>query len=123
MTEAVQILFDRVPLPEVNFFVVVITVQQQAGGNLSEALGNLAHVLRNRKKMQGKIKAMSSEAKASAYIIGSLPFIVAFLVSLVTPNYLEPLYTTQIGMIWLGIATVLMGFGIFVMNRMIQIDF
>ncbi len=66
MTEAVQVLYDRVPLPEVNFFVVVITVQQQAGGNLSEALGNLARVLRNRKKMKAKVKAMSSEAKASA---------------------------------------------------------
>ena len=73
-SEAVQVLFERMPLPEVNFFVVVITVQQQAGGNLSEALGNLARVLRNRKKMKQKIKAMSSEAKASAGIIGSLPY-------------------------------------------------
>src|SRR5690606_21724444 len=77
MTEAIQILLDRVPVPEVNFFVVVITVQQQAGGNLSEALTNLSRVLRNRKKMQAKVKAMSSEAKASAMIIGALPFVVA----------------------------------------------
>ena len=96
------------PLPEVNFFVVVITVQQQAGGNLSEALGNLSRVLRNRKKMKQKIKAMSSEAKASAGIIGSLPFIVAILVTLTTPGYLLPLFTTPIGMIWLGIAVVMM---------------
>ncbi len=82
MAEAVTILFERVPVPEVNFFIVVITVQQQAGGNLSEALGNLSRVLRNRKAMKLKIKAMSSEAKASAGIIGSLPFIVATLVSL-----------------------------------------
>lgn len=89
-TEAVQMLFDRMPLPEVNFFVVVITVQQQAGGNLSEALGNLSRVLRNRKKMKQKIKAMSSEAKASAGIIGSLPFIVGILVTLTTPAYMVP---------------------------------
>jgi tight adherence protein B len=122
-TEAVQMLFERMPLPEVNFFVVVITVQQQAGGNLSEALGNLSRVLRNRKKMKQKIKAMSSEAKASAGIIGSLPFIVAILVSLTTPTYLLPLFTTTIGLIWLGIAGVLMFIGGFIMNRMIQFDF
>lgn len=123
MTEAVQILFDRVPLPEVNFFVVVITVQQQAGGNLSEALGNLANVLRNRKKMKAKIKAMSSEAKASAGIIGSLPFIVAILVSLTTPGYMLPLFQTQIGNIWLGIAGIMMSIGIFIMKKMVEFDF
>ena len=122
-TEAIQILFDRMPLPEVNFFVVVITVQQQAGGNLSEALGNLSRVLRNRKKMKQKIKAMSSEAKASAGIIGSLPFIVAILVTLTTPTYMVPLFTTTIGLIWLGISAILMSIGGFMMNRMIQFDF
>ncbi|MEO6395275.1 MAG: type II secretion system F family protein [Devosia sp.] len=123
MTEAIQSLFDRVPLPEVNFFVVVITVQQQAGGNLSEALGNLARVLRNRKKMKQKIKAMSSEAKASAGIIGSLPFIVGTLVSLTTPSYMVPLFTTNIGFLWLGIAATMMFMGGFVMYKMIQFDF
>jgi tight adherence protein B len=123
MSEAVGILVERVPLPEVNFFVVVITVQQQAGGNLSEALGNLARVLRNRKKMAAKVKAMSSEAKASAIIIGSLPFIVAGLVSIVSPGYLGPLVSTPIGMLWLAVAGIMMAFGIFVMNRMIQFDY
>jgi tight adherence protein B len=123
MAEAVTVLFDRVPLPEVNFFIVVITVQQQAGGNLSEALGNLARVLRNRKRMKQKVKAMSSEAKASAGIVGSLPFIVSILVSLTTPGYMLPLIQTPIGMIWLGIAVLLMATGLFVMNRMIQFDF
>jgi tight adherence protein B len=123
MTEAVQVLLDRVPVSEVNFFVVVISVQQQAGGNLSEALGNLSRVLRNRKKMKAKVKAMSSEAKASAGIIGSLPFVVATLVSLTTPGYLLPLVQTPIGMIWLGIAAIMMSMGIFIMNRMIQFDF
>jgi tight adherence protein B len=121
--EAVSVLFERMPLPEVNFFVVVITVQAQAGGNLSEALGNLSRVLRNRKKMKQKIKAMSSEAKASAGIIGSLPFLVGTLVSLTTPSYMVPMFTTTIGMIWLGIAAVMMAFGVWVMSRMIQFDF
>ena len=123
MTEAVQVLLQRVPLPEVNFFVVVITVQQQAGGNLSEALGNLARVLRNRKKMKAKVKAMSSEAKASAGIIGSLPFVVGILVSITSPKYLLPLFTTSLGHIWLGIAVVMLAAGIFVMNRMVKFDF
>lgn len=122
MHEAVEVLFERVPLPEVNFFVVVIAVQQQSGGNLSEALSNLAKVLRNRKKMQAKIKAMSSEAKASAMIIGGLPFVVAGLVSLVSPAYLVPLYTTTIGYLWLGVAAVLMAIGGFIMNRMVQFE-
>ncbi len=123
MMEAVQVLFDRVPLPEVNFFVVVITVQQQAGGNLSEALTNLSRVLRNRKKMKAKVKAMSSEAKASAMIIGSLPFIVAGLVSVVTPGYFSPFIETEIGMLLLGVAGMMMGIGIFIMRKMLQFDF
>ena len=123
MTEAVSVLLDRVPLPEVNFFVVVITVQQQAGGNLSEALGNLAKVLRNRKKMKQKIKAMSSEAKASAGIIGSLPFVVGILVSITSPTYLAPLFTTTLGYIWLGIGVAMLTAGIFVMSKMVKFDF
>jgi tight adherence protein B len=123
MAEAVVILFERVPVPEVNFFIVVITVQQQAGGNLSEALGNLARVLRNRKAMKLKIKAMSSEAKASAGIIGSLPFIVAILVSLTSPAYLLPLVMTTTGQMWLGIAAIMLSMGIFVMRRMVSFDF
>jgi tight adherence protein B len=121
--EAIQTLFDRMPLPEVNFFVVVITVQQQAGGNLSEALGNLARVLRNRKKMKQKIKAMSSEAKASAGIIGSLPFIVGILVTLTTPTYMVPMFTTTLGLIWLGIAAIMMSLGVWIMAKMVSFDF
>lgn len=123
MTEAVQVLLERVPLPEVNFFVVVISVQQQAGGNLSEALGNLARVLRNRKKMKQKVAAMSSEAKASAGIIGALPILVAIMVSVVSPEYLQPLITTPIGQVWLGAAVLMMCLGVFVMSRMVQFEF
>jgi tight adherence protein B len=123
MSEAVTILFDRVPVPEVNFFIVVITVQQQAGGNLSEALGNLSRVLRNRKAMKLKIKAMSSEAKASAGIIGSLPFVVAILVSITSPTYLLPLVQTTTGQMWLGIAAVMLTTGIMVMRKMVAFDF
>lgn len=123
VAEAVPILFDRLPIAEVNFFVVVITVQQKAGGNLSEALSNLATVLRNRKKMKAKVKAVSSEAKASAGIIGALPFIVSILVSLVSPTYMVPLFTTPSGNIALGVAGFMMCFGVFVMHKMIQFDY
>lgn len=121
--DAVALIYERLPLSEVNFFVVVISVQQKAGGNLSEALSNLARVLRDRKKMQAKVQAMSSEAKASAYIIGSLPFVVASLVSFVTPTYLLPLITMPLGNIMLGVAVFMMSMGIFIMNRMIQFDY
>lgn len=123
MMEAIQVLYDRVPLPEVNFLVVVITVQQQAGGNLSEALTNLSRVLRNRKMMKEKIKAMSSEAKASAMIIGSLPFIVGILVSFVTPTYLLPLVSSNIGYMALATGFVMMFLGGFIMSRMIKFDY
>jgi tight adherence protein B len=123
MTEAVGVLLERVPLPEVNFFVVVITVQQQAGGNLSEALGNLARVLRNRKKMKQKIKAMSSEAKASAGIIGALPFVVAILMTIVSPMYLSPFWTTQLGHIWAGVGFLMLALGVFVMMRMVKFEY
>ncbi len=121
--EAVSKIYERLPISEVNFFVVVISVQQKSGGNLSEALTNLARVLRDRKKMQAKVRAMSSEAKASAMIIGSLPFIVAMLVSFVTPTYLLPLISTPLGNVMLGVAAVMMSIGIFIMNRMVQFDF
>ena len=119
-TEAVTLLFERMPVPEVNFFVVVITVQQQAGGNLSEALGNLSRVLRNRKKMKQKIKAMSSEAKASAAIIGSLPPGVMGIVYLTTPGYISLLFTEHLGNLMLLGCAIWMGTGIAVMRKMIN---
>ncbi len=123
MTDAVQILLERVPLPEVNFFVVVISVQQQSGGNLSEALSNLARVLRNRKKMKQKVKAMSSEAKASAGIIGSLPIVVAVMVSVVSPSYLLPLINTSVGQLCLGAGVLMLFVGIFTMSRMVKFEY
>ena len=80
--EACSKLYERTPVPEANFFGIVVAIQQKAGGNLSEALGNLSKVLRDRKKMRAKIQAMSQEAKASAAIIGALPIVVMVLVYL-----------------------------------------
>jgi len=116
-------LFERMPVPEANFFGIVISIQQKSGGNLSEALGNLSKVLRDRKKMAEKIQAMSMEAKASAGIIGSLPPIVMLLVYLSTPDYISLLWTHPTGQLMLVGCVIWMSIGIFVMKRMINFDF
>jgi tight adherence protein B len=116
-------LYDRMPLPEVNFFGIVVAIQQKSGGNLSEALGNLSRVLRDRKKMAEKIQAMSMEAKSSAGIIGSLPPIMMLLVYLTTPQYISLLWTEPVGRIMLAGCLFWMAAGIFVMKKMINFDF
>lgn len=123
LSESAAKMYERVPLPEANFFGIVLAIQQQAGGNLSEALGNLSRVLRERKKMSAKIKAMSMEAKASASIIASLPFGVMFLVYLTSPGYIELLWTTSTGHMLLVGSAIWMLIGVFVMRRMINFDF
>ena len=121
--EACARLYERMPVPEANFFGIVIAIQQKSGGNLSEALGNLSKVLRDRKKMAEKIQAMSMEAKASAGIIGSLPPIVMLLVYLSTPDYIALLWTHPTGQLMLVGCVIWMSIGIFVMKKMINFDF
>jgi len=116
-------LYERMPVPEANFFGIVIAIQQKSGGNLSEALGNLSKVLRDRKKMSEKIQAMSMEAKASAGIIGSLPPIVMLLVYLTTPDYISLLWTHPTGQLMLVGCVIWMSIGVFVMKKMINFDF
>jgi len=116
-------LYERIPVAEANFFGIVISIQQRAGGNLSEALGNLSRVLRDRKKMKAKIQAMSQEAKASAAIIGSLPIVVMSLVYFTSPTYIALLWTEQLGRLMLAACVVWMSLGIFVMRKMINFDF
>ncbi|MBB3998444.1 type II secretion system F family protein [Aureimonas pseudogalii] len=123
VSEAVQRLNENMPLPETNFFAIVVSIQSQSGGNLGEALSNLSKVLRERRRMKDKIKAMSMEAKASAYIIGSLPVIVGFLVYLTSPDYISLLFTESLGNLILGGAVGMMATGIFVMRQMITFDF
>ncbi|MBC8128932.1 MAG: type II secretion system F family protein [Rhizobiaceae bacterium] len=123
VSESVERLYQNVPLSETNFFAIVVSIQSQAGGNLSEALGNLSRVLRDRKKMKQKIQAMSMEAKASGGIIGALPFVVAGLVYLTTPDYIAILFTNTVGNIILIVSGLWMAAGIFVMKQMINFDF
>jgi len=123
LADAVAKLPERMPVPEANFFAIVVAVQQRAGGNLAEALGNLSRVLRDRRKMKGKIGAMSMEAKASAAIIGSLPIVVMLLVYITSPAYIMLLFTEQLGNVILGGAAVWMTIGVIVMRKMINFDF
>lgn len=121
LEQALARMQERMPLQEVNFFGIVLMIQQKTGGNLAEALGNLATVLRGRKLMEGKIKALSAEAKASAMIIGSLPFLVMGAVKVASPEYLDPLFTTKPGNFILLGAGLWMSMGVFVMRSMIKI--
>jgi len=121
--EACAKLYERTPVPEANFFGIVVAIQQKAGGNLSEALANLSRVLRDRKKMKAKIQAMSQEAKASAAIIGSLPLAVMTLVYITSPHYIMLLFTEPLGHLMLAGSAVWMAMGVLVMKKMINFDF
>jgi tight adherence protein B len=122
MEAALQDTADRLGTPEFQFFVITLAIQRETGGNLAETLSNLADVLRKRAQMKLKIRAMSSESKASAYIVGSLPFVVFTLVWLINPHYMAGFATDQRltvagigGMVWMGI-------GAFIMAKMVNFE-
>jgi tight adherence protein B len=115
-------LFERVPVPEANFFGIVLSIQQKTGGNLSESLSNLSKVVRERRKMKNKVKAVSMEAKASAGIIACLPVTVALLVYATSPAYIEKLWITEAGRIVLMGCGIWMFFGVMIMRKMINFD-
>lgn len=121
--EALDRMCDRLPLAEVRFLAIVIGIQQQAGGNLSEALSNLSGVLRDRFRMQMKIKALSAEAKASAMVLASLPPGVMFMVYLTSPDYIMPLFTTLMGKFMIAVGACWMLMGVLVMRKMINFKF
>ena len=111
---------ERVPTAEYKFFAIVVQIQRQTGGNLADTLSNLSEVIRERKKMREKVSALSSEAKSSAAIIGSLPFCVMALIYFTNPEFLMPLFNTTLGNYMLGAAAFWMGVGIAVMMKMIN---
>jgi tight adherence protein B len=115
MEAALQDTADRLGTPEFQFFVITLAIQRETGGNLAETLSNLADVLRKRAQMKLKIRAMSSESKASAYIVGSLPFVVFGLVYMINPHYMGEFFTDERlivagigGLIWMGIGGAIM---------------
>jgi tight adherence protein B len=123
MDQALERMFERMPTNELRFFTIVLTIQAKTGGNLAEALGNLSTVLRARKLMGEKIKALSAEAVASAFIIGALPPGVVVLISVTAPTYMAPMFTDQRGHLMLMVAAFWMSVGIFVMRKMINFKF
>ena len=123
MDQAMEQMYERMPTSELRFFSIVLAIQQKTGGNLAEALGNLSAVLRARKLMREKIKALSSEAKASAMIIGSLPPAVVGLISVTAPAYMGVMFNDPRGKVMLLGGIIWMGLGIFVMRKMINFKF
>jgi tight adherence protein B len=120
--QGIERMFERMPLSEVNFLGIVMSIQSKTGGNLSEALGNLSKVLRDRKKMKAKIRAVSQEAKSSAAIIGSLPFVIMGALTVLNPQYLNPLFNTNAGNIMLAGCGLWMLTGVLVMRKMINFE-
>ncbi|MEM7636702.1 MAG: type II secretion system F family protein, partial [Pseudomonadota bacterium] len=121
--QGLERMYERMPLAEVNFLAIVMAIQAKTGGNLAEALGNLSRVLRDRKKMKQKIQSVSQEAKASAAIIGALPFLIAAAMMVLNPTYLLPLFETKIGNVMLLCSGLWMSCGVLVMRKMINFDF
>lgn len=122
MNEALQRMSDRLPSQELRFFGIVLATQQTTGGNLAETLAKLSEILRARRKMREKVKAMSSEAKASAGIIGSLPIVVCAILAFIAPDYVGLLFTTSTGNFMLAIGICIMFTGVMVMRKMINFD-
>ncbi len=118
--QGLERMCERMPTPELRFFTIVMSIQAKTGGNLAEALGGLSSVLRARKLMREKVKAMSGEAVASAFIIGSLPPGIMGLVSVTSPSYMDPMYADPRGHMLLLGGALWMACGIFVMRRMIN---
>lgn len=121
-TEALNRLAQRVDEPDLQFFVVILSVQQETGGNLAEVLSNLSGIIRKRKQLRLKIKALTSEGRATAYILGSLPFVVFGAIHMTSPDYLTPLFTDSSGQIVLSAAITLVALAAFVVYNMLQID-
>jgi tight adherence protein B len=122
MDAALQETADRLGTPEFQFFVISIAIQRETGGNLAETLANLANVLRQRGQMKLKIKAMSSESKASAYIVGSLPFIVFGLIWMINGEYMQKFFVDQRLMVAGGGGLIWMGLGGFIMAKMVNFE-
>jgi tight adherence protein B len=122
LEEALWDTARRLDTPEFKFFVISLSVQRETGGNLAETLENLSEILRRRLQMQLKIKAMSSEARASAYIIGSLPFVMFGILMVTNPAYVMVLFTDPRGVFIIGVGLTTMLMGVFVMAKMVKFD-
>jgi len=122
LDESLRDAADRLPTAEFRFFVISLAVQRETGGNLAETLENLAEILRKRRQMKLKIKAMSSEAKASAIILGSLPFLLSAALYALNPGYVSQLFHDVRGLLMVGVGFASLGIGILVMAKMVRFE-
>ncbi len=120
--DAINDLYRRIPVPEANYFGIIISIQQKSGGNLSETLANMSKVVRDRKKLKGKIQALSAEAKSSAGIIAAMPPAVATILYFTSPHYIEKLWTTEAGQFTLIGSAIWMMMGVLIMRKMINFE-
>ena len=122
LNDALERAQEQMKTAEMQFFAIVLAIQSQTGGNLADTLQNLSNILRDRKKMADKVKALSSEAKSSAGIIGSLPFLMTALLYLVSPEYITPLFVDNLGQILIACGLAWMSIGVFIMKQMINFE-
>lgn len=122
MDEAMWATAKKLQIPEFNFLVISMSIQQETGGNLAEILENLSNMVRRREQMRLKVKAMSSEARASAMIIGSLPFIMCAIISFINPRYMSTLFVDPRGWIMIAIGLTSLAIGLFIMSRMVRFE-
>lgn len=122
LSQSLARLAVRINEPDIKFFVVVLTVQQETGGNLAEIINNLSSILRKRKQLRHKIRAMTSEGRATAWVLGLLPVFVFCMLYVMQPGYLKPFFTDPIGMMMFGTAVGLVGLCAFIVKQMINVE-
>jgi len=112
----------RIDVPEFRFFIIALSVQRETGGNLAETLANLGDVLRRRRQMRAKVRAMSSETRATTMILAGMPVLVIVMLTLTSPHYLAPLYTDLRGLLLDGMALIMLGTGVGIMTKMAKFE-
>ena len=122
VSQALSRLASRINEQDVKFFAVVLAVQQETGGNLAEIVGNLSNILRKRKQLRNKMQAMTSEGRATAWVLGGLPVFVFAIIYVMQPAYLAPFFTDPLGMAMLGTAIMLIFICVLVVKQMINVD-
>ncbi|BCF98007.1 hypothetical protein PPGU19_025760 [Paraburkholderia sp. PGU19] len=121
LNDALGGLANRIPVSDLRYFVVAILIQRESGGNLAEILGNISQIIRARLALLGKVRVLSAEGRLSAWVLGCLPFVVAFLISILNPGFLRVLYTDPTGIKLIGGAFVMMVLGVVWMRKIIRI--
>ncbi len=121
LNDALGGLANRIPISDLRYFVIAVLIQRESGGNLAEILGNISHIIRARLALLGKVRVLSAEGRLSAVVLGALPFVVAFVISIINPGFLQILWTDPAGIKLVGAALVMMVFGMIWMRKVIHI--